>query len=115
MRTIMFVVIITIIIIPFYCTFDDNVTKYPTSLSTDSDTSDLYCCNDYNPFTEMCPEPCGGTTSYKCIQNGVEIEVIISCECCKMIWANNNYQKPIGLQCLPPDSQCPCDQNIIQY
>ena len=87
MRTIMFVVIMFIIFIPFYCTFDDNVTKYPTALSTDSDPSDLPCCNNNSPFVPngICPDD-DALVSLACNDDGVKSEKSIKCSCCKEIW-----------------------------
>lgn len=113
MRTIVSFLFVLMIIIAV--TVGNNYSTVDTQLPSKSvakvdSTKRLPCCNILNPFTQICSNP-NDLVSYLCFENGVEVEKIISCACCKEIWKNNNYNPPTGLNCLPPGSECASNED----
>lgn len=82
-----------------------NITPKTNNKSTVDSTRNLPCCNIFKPFTQICSNPTN-LVSYVCIENGIEVEKIITCACCREIWRDNNFNPPTGLNCLPPGTEC---------
>jgi hypothetical protein len=113
MRTVISILFVLIIIIALavgnnYSTV--NTQSFSKYVAVTDSTKQLPCCNSRNPFTQICLNP-DGFVSYLCFENGVEVEKMISCACCNEIWKNNNYNPPIGLDCLPPGSECASNED----
>ncbi|MFA5011757.1 MAG: hypothetical protein WC644_07345 [Ignavibacteria bacterium] len=82
-----------------------NVTPKANNNVTLDSTRNLPCCNIFNPFIQICSNPTD-LVSYLCFENGIEVEKIITCACCREIWRDNNFNPPTGLNCLPPGTEC---------
>ena len=82
MRTIILIVIIFLAFVPFYCTFDDTETNNPVTLNSNTDSLDLPCCNNNDPFNPegICPDD-DAQVSLACNDNGIKKEKIIKCSC----------------------------------
>jgi hypothetical protein len=85
MRKVTSLIFVLIIIISIF---------YPINTTLAKKAKTAYCCNIFDPryYTS---DP----WSWKCIQNGIEVEILISQEMCMCAWHINNWQPPIGMNC----------------
>jgi len=97
-RSIITLILLSIIIITLITS--EKPISSVTDIKTDAVTT-LKCCNIFDPRYNN-----DANFSWNCIENGIEIEIIINWQKCYCAWQSNNWQPPNGLQCNIIE-QCP--------